>query len=201
MAAAALQRIGRGDQIVRRLGHHDGAAAVAQMLARGLRCPPTTSMGRWFDAAAALLRVREVSAFEGQAPMLLEALAACAEPMGSDSGLNDEVCIALDGTLDPTALIARLADEDDAQRGAVRFHHAIADGLARWVAAAVETTGLRTVALGGGCFLNALLTARLVSGLTSRGIRVLQARQAPPNDGGIALGQAWVAICWQTAGA
>jgi hydrogenase maturation protein HypF len=201
MAAAALQRIGRGDQIVRRLGHHDGASAVAQMLARDLRCPPTTSMGRWFDAAAALLRVRETSAFEGQAPMLLEALAACAEPMWSDSGLNDEVRIARDGTLDPTPLIACLADEDDAQRGAVLFHHAMADGLARWVTAAAESTGLRTVALGGGCFLNSLLTMRLVSCLTSCGVRVLQARQAPPNDGGIALGQAWVAICRQTEGA
>ena len=201
MAAAALQRIGRGDQIVRHFGHHGGAAAVAQMLARGLRCPPTTSMGRWFDAAAALLRVREVSAFEGQAPMLLEALAACAEPMPTDSALNDEVRVLPDGTLDPTPLIARLADEDDAQRGAVRFHHAIADGLARWVAAAVESTGLRTVALGGGCFLNALLTTRLVLRLQAQHVRVLQARLAPPNDGGIALGQAWVAICRQTAGA
>jgi hydrogenase maturation protein HypF len=110
MAAAALQRIGRGDQIVRRLVRHGGAAAVAQMLARDLRCPPTTSMGRWFDAAAALLRVCETSAFEGQAPMLLEALAAFAEPILSDSEPNDWVRIAPDGTLDPTALIARLAD-------------------------------------------------------------------------------------------
>jgi len=201
MAAAALQRIGRGDQIVRHFGHHGGAAAVTQMLARDLRCPRTTSMGRWFDAAAALLGVRETSAFEGQAPMLLEALAASAEPMGSDSGLNNEVSIAPDGTLDPSPLIVRLADEDDACRGAVLFHHAIADGLARWVVAAAESTGLRTVALGGGCFLNALLTTRLVPRLVTRGIRVLQARQVPPNDGGIALGQAWVAICRQTAGA
>jgi hydrogenase maturation protein HypF len=201
MAAAALQRIGRGDQIVRLFGHHGGASAVEHMLARDLRCPPTTSMGRWFDAAAALLRVRETSAFEGQAPMLLEALAACAEPMPSDSVLDEWVHIASDGTLDPTALIAHLADEDDAARGAVLFHHAIADGLARWVAAAAESTGLHAVALGGGCFLNALLTTRLVSRLTSCGVRVLQARQAPPNDGGIALGQAWVAICRQTTGA
>jgi hydrogenase maturation protein HypF len=81
------------------------------------------------------------------------------------------------------------------------FHHAIADGLARWVGAAAQATGIRTVALGGGCFLNALLAALLAARLDALGIRVLEARQAPPNDGGIALGQAWVAICRQTTGA
>ncbi len=106
-----------------------------------------------------------------------------------------------DAVLDPTPLIAHLADEADAQRGAALFHHAMADGLARWVAQAAESTGLRTVALGGGCFLNALLTAQLVARLTARGVRVLEARQAPPNDGGIALGQAWVAMCSMNQGA
>ena len=80
-------------------------------------------------------------------------------------------------------------------RGAALFHHAMADGLARWVLQASASTGLRTVAFGGGCFLNALLTALLGQRLRDAGLRVLEARQAPPNDGGIALGQAWVAQC------
>jgi hydrogenase maturation protein HypF len=170
------------------------------MLAHGLRCPPTTSMGRWFDAAAGLLGVRETSAYEGQAPMLLEALAATSECLVSGAELSDLVRTPSDGTLDPTPLIERLADEPDAPRGAALFHHAIADGLARWVVQATESTGLRTVALGGGCFLNALLTALVVARLTTRGVGVLEARQAPPNDGGIALGQAWVAICAMNKG-
>ncbi len=200
MAAAALHRIGRASEIDTRFASRAGAATVAQMLARKLRCPPTTSLGRWFDAAAALLQVRQTSAYEGQAPMLLEALAARGEPCASGPELIALVCILPDGTLDPTPLISRLADEDDALRGAALFHHAIADGLARWVAQAAESTGLRTVALGGGCFLNTLLTTLLVSRLDAFGLHVLEARQAPPNDGGIALGQAWVAICRMTDG-
>jgi hydrogenase maturation protein HypF len=200
MAAAALQRIGRGAQIAGRFGTRPAAAAVAQMLARDLRCPSTTSLGRWFDAAAGLLGVREVSAFEGQAPMLLEALAARGSAVAIDT-LHDAVRIGPGMVLDPTPLIARLADETDAQRGAVLFHQAMTDGLARWVVQATESTGVRTVALGGGCFLNALLTQGLTARLGAQGIRVLEARQAPPNDGGIALGQAWVALCTMTTGA
>ena len=219
MAAAALHLIGRGEQIAQRFPAQPGAATVAQMLARGVRCPPTTSMGRWFDAAAGLLRVRQTSAYEGQAPMLLEALAGTASCLstGTASGLStgtasdlrpdadlDGLVLTLpDGTLDPTPLIALLvdaADAGDAPRAALLFHQAMAQGLARWVAQAAALTGARTVALGGGCFLNALLTALLVPPLQAQGLRVLQARQSPPNDGGIALGQAWVAMCRQSAG-
>jgi hydrogenase maturation protein HypF len=124
--------------------------------------------------------------------MRLEALAArSALPAGAGEGL---VLLTGDGGLDPTPLLERLADEEHAARGAALFHHALADGLARWVGQAAERTGLGSVALGGGCFLNALLVELLVPRLAAQGLRVLQARQAPPNDGGLALGQAWVAL-------
>jgi hydrogenase maturation protein HypF len=195
MAAAALHGLGRGQEIAARWPSQAGAPAIAEMLARGLRCPPTSSMGRWFDAAAGLLGLRSHSAFEGQAPMLLEALAGGAVQTGiSPREAADLARLGDDGVLDLLPLLARLADENDAARGAAFFHAALADGLARWAAQAAERTGLRCVALGGGCFLNALLSHLLLPLLAQRGLQVMQARQAPPNDGGIALGQAWVAM-------
>jgi len=198
LGAAALHALGQGGQIATHFAAQPASGAVAQMLARSLRCPPTSSAGRWFDAAAGLLGVRTHSAFEGQAPMLLEALAATATATDDDAEPAAAALIDSDGTLDLLPLLADLLHARciaDPARAARRFHVALADGLARWVGAAAQATGLRHVALGGGCFLNALLTRELVARLQAQGLHVLEARQAPPNDGGIALGQAWAALC------
>jgi hydrogenase maturation protein HypF len=188
MAAAALHALGRGAEITRRYGRHAAAGAVRHMLARGLRCPQTSSAGRWFDAAAGLLGVRDVAAFEGQAPMLLEGLAERHGPAAPRPELVRQA-----GTLlDPAQLLAALADADDPPEAAALFHATLAHGLAAWVAEAARTHRVDTVALGGGCFLNALLTRDLCTRLTACGLHVLEAAAAPPNDGGIALGQAWI---------
>jgi hydrogenase maturation protein HypF len=191
MAAAVLHLAGRGDEIVRRYAHQPAAAAVADMLARAVRCPPTTSAGRWFDAAAGLLGVRDAMNYEAQAAMLLEGLAAKHGTVAPDANLY---ALDADNTLDLLPLALRLADERDAAFGAALFHATLAAALAAWAARAARTTGITTVALGGGCFLNAILSTQLERLLAARGYRVLHARQAPPNDGGIALGQAWVAL-------
>jgi hydrogenase maturation protein HypF len=191
MAAAALHRLGRGTEITTRFSSQPAASAVAAMLDRDLRCPATSSMGRLFDAAAGLLGARQVMAFEGQAAMLLEGVAerhGAVPPTGELFHIDDA------GTLDLTPLIARIADERDAAYGAALFHASVIAALAAWVARAAESTDVRTVALGGGCFLNAILSTGLAQALAAGGLKVLEARQAPPNDGGIALGQAWVAM-------
>ncbi|MFZ5512471.1 MAG: carbamoyltransferase HypF [Pseudomonadota bacterium] len=191
MAAAALFLLGRADDIPRRFTAQPVARQLRVMLEHNLHCPPTTSLGRWFDAAAGLLGVRNVMTFEGQAAMLLEGLA---EEAGDVSPLTDAYVLHADGKLDLLPLLARLADETDARRGAALFHATLARALADWTLQAAEQQSLDTVTLGGGCFLNHILSRHLANHLTSQGLRVLEARQIPPNDGGLSLGQAWVAI-------
>ena len=190
MAAAALHALGRGAEIARRFDT-PAAGTVVQMLARGVNCPPTSSAGRWFDAAAGLLGVRAIAAFEGQAPMLLEGLA---DRHGSVAPLAGGWRIAKDGVLDLLPLIDRLADLDDASFGAALFHSTLVAALGEWALAAARDTGLATVALGGGCFMNRILATGLRGRLENGGLVVLEARAAPPNDGGLALGQAAVAM-------
>jgi hydrogenase maturation protein HypF len=190
VAASVLHALGRGVEIPARFAR-PGAPVVAEMLDHGTNSPPTTSAGRWFDAAAALLGVREVTAFEGQAAMQLEALAAGLGPVEADRSLWR---IAADGTLDLLPLAERIAGTRDAAFGASLFHATLVEALCEWVLVAAARDGLATVALGGGCFVNAILSTGLRRGLAAGGLTVLEARQAPANDGGIALGQAWVAM-------
>jgi hydrogenase maturation protein HypF len=189
MAAAVLHELARDDEIQTRFGAQPAAAAVAEMLARDVNCPRTSSAGRWFDAAAGLLGVSQVMNYEGQAAMQLEALAARHGGVQLEGGLW-----RLDGgVLDLLPLLERLADERDAVAGAALFHSTLAAALSEWVALAARRQQLTMVALGGGCLLNRILAMQLTALLRARGLTVLTAIQAPPNDGGISLGQAWVA--------
>jgi hydrogenase maturation protein HypF len=199
MAAAALHALGRGAEIEQRTPGRPLAGALARMIARGVNCPTTPSMGRWFDAAAGLLGVCETASYEGQAAMLLEGLAArylgpdaTGDAAGRDPALGAWSFDAA-GRLDLLPLLGALADERDAARGAARFHVTLAAALADWVQRHARAAGIGTVALGGGCFLNALLAGALARHLRAAGLRVLTASQVPPNDGGLSLGQCWVA--------
>jgi hydrogenase maturation protein HypF len=98
------------------------------------------------------------------------------------------------GVLDLLPLLAALSATRDAGYGAALFHATLAEALAAWVAAKLAETGLNEVVFGGGCFLNRLLSVELAARLEAAGAGVYQAHQAPPNDGGLALGQAWVAM-------
>jgi len=190
MAAAALHLLGRDAEIDARFGAQ-GGKPIRMMLEVGAHCPPTSSCGRWFDAAAGLLGVRDIAAYEGQAAMLLEGLA---EMHGAVAPLADGYAIDAAGTLDLSPLLARLCDERDAGFGAALFHATLAQALAEWALRAATTTGIRRVALGGGCFLNRILAAGVRRALEDAGFVVLEARQVPPNDGGLSLGQAWIAM-------
>lgn len=197
MGAAVLHQLGRSEEIQGRFPGQAGAAMVRQMLAQGVNCPPTSSLGRVFDGAAALLHLPPVAAFEGQAAMLLEGLA---ERHGPALPLREGWRLST-GQLDLSPLWSYLADRGaradlrpDGEPAAV-FHATLAAALAEWVAEAAAETGIDTVAGAGGCFLNRLLRTALRQALQHRGLRLMEAKHLPPNDGGLSLGQAWVARC------
>jgi hydrogenase maturation protein HypF len=192
MAAAALARCDRANEIARRFADEAAAPTVAAMLAQGFQAPETSSLGRWFDAAAGLLGVTRRMAFEGQAAMLLEGLAERHGPVAADRSLYR---IAEGNELDLTALVPVLAAERHAGYGAALFHATLAAALAEWAARAALAAGIATVAGGGGCFLNAILARELRAAITARGLVLIEAQAVPPNDGGLSLGQAWVARC------
>jgi hydrogenase maturation protein HypF len=170
-------------------------AVAMQQIARRLNAPLASSLGRLFDAAAAVLGVRSVSRYEGQAAMELEALAGTrgAQPLPFPMGADAEGV----WVLDPVPLLVALGERRAAGVGlselAARFHESVAaaaDALAARVAAAV---GLDTIAFGGGCFQNARLLVSLRARLEARGLRVLVPRRLGPNDGAVSYGQAAVA--------
>jgi hydrogenase maturation protein HypF len=200
MALSALHGAGFGYRVggwIKQYYPTRDPGPLLTMLERKLRCPPTTSLGRWFDAAAGLLGVRDLMQFEGQAAMELEGLAA---KYGAVEALSGGYSLLQDGAvLDFSPMLSALMGcKDDAAHGAALFHATVAAGLAEWAIATVnrkKSPKLKSqkIAIGGGCAMNAVLMTALRGHFDAAGIDLLEARQAPPNDGGLALGQAWVA--------
>jgi hydrogenase maturation protein HypF len=166
--------------------------AVGGLVQAGDRrlAPLTSSVGRLFDAVAALCGLRATINYEGQAAIELEQAARGEErPYVID--------LAPDGTLDPRPLIRELAA--DVRRGepvhalAARFHAGLALATVEAACRAASNRSVDVVVLSGGVFLNRRLLARVEQGLRERGLRVLVARRLPPGDGGISFGQAAVA--------
>jgi hydrogenase maturation protein HypF len=166
------------------------ADVLAKMLGRGLQSPSTTSMGRLFDAVAALSGVRAQVSFEGQAAMALEFAA------GGQEGVEPYPLPLRDGepaVADWEQLVRALLE--DRKQGAPaslmagRFHTA----LARLAEAIALRVGLPQVVLAGGCFQNLRLLRDTQACLRARGFKVWTPRQYPPNDGSLSLGQIAVA--------
>ena len=194
MAAAVLHESGRNADIVARMPQ-GGADVVAAMLARDLNCPRTSSMGRVFDAAAGLLGLCTHMQYEAQAAVLVEQAATRhIETHGWPQAMRDAWSIDAQGRLDLLPLLLTLEAAGDADAAAARFHTTLAAALAAWVVRAAGLSGVRKLAWGGGCFLNALLSLRLRQELEPAGIAVLAPLRLSPGDASVALGQAWVAM-------
>ncbi len=185
MAVAALHAMGRGGEAPALFPDRVVGPLLA-LLDRGIACPPTSSCGRLLDAAAALLGLCPVQRYEAEAAMRLEALVRIPRVLKGGFALHP------DGSLDLLPLLAALPSCDPVL-GAELVHGTLARGLAAWVAAAARRTGVRVVALGGGCLVNDPLVDALVADLAAAGLEPLRPQAVPPGDGGLALGQAWVA--------
>ena len=190
---------------------------VASQIERRVNAPLASSMGRLFDAAAAVLGVRRHSSYEGQAAMELEALArryvtGLAEGADDPAALIGSASVRarlprLDlpvirnpgepAVMDPVPLLAELAARaaggEDAGLLAAAFHVAVGEATVGLAEAACGVHSMPRVALGGGVFQNSLLLAMVGEGLVSRGLDVLLPERLGPNDGGISYGQAVVA--------
>jgi len=202
VAAAVLHALGRGDEIERRFGPVVGAQParlLRGMLDRGLNCPSTTSAGRWFDAAAGALGLSVKQGAEAEAAIALERAAAQALERRHD-GVTFAPSLDLRSVVGDAFEVPR-DDPAAIGRAALHFHHALADGLADAAVQAAQQHGTDTVVLGGGCFMNRVLTERLAAQLQARGLAVHAPQSTPCGDAGLALGQAWVAACTVSSGA
>lgn len=165
-----------------------------KMLERGINSPFTSSCGRLFDAVAALLGVRSSISYEGQAAMELEALAERGTPSAPyPYRVRDGDCRILDFGEMFAAICADLARDRSRADIARAFHRTLARAVLELCLLIRADTGTGRVVLSGGVFQNRLLTEEVATGLSVAGFETYCHRLVPPNDGGLALGQAVIA--------
>jgi hydrogenase maturation protein HypF len=175
------------------------ARVLARMMERGLNAPMTSSLGRLFDAVAAVVLARRIVDYEAQAAIEMEGIAvdeSCEEPgyamemLGGDWPTREPLCIGAAPMW--RALVADLQSGVSKPRIAARFHAGVAAGFVAAAVRARTATGLRQVCLSGGCMHNRRLARLLRTGLESEGFAVFQHFQVSPGDGGLSYGQAVV---------
>lgn len=162
---------------------------LVRMIRKGINAPKTSSVGRLFDVVASLTGLRHVSTFEGQAAMELEFAASEAglvNPGAYELTLEDCHTIVVDWRPMLRAIIADVRDELPVSMISARFHNWLAEAIC----AEGKRIGIPHVVLSGGCFQNAYLAERAIQRLREEGFVPYWHRSFPPNDGGIALGQA-----------
>jgi hydrogenase maturation protein HypF len=177
------------------------ARLVRQMIDRSINTPLTSSLGRLFDAVAAVVLGRGVVDYEAQAAIELEGVAV------DEPDRLDDKDYVLEPWQDPEnscriilktgglwhALLDDLRDGVSKPRISLRFHSSVAGGFIRVALAARNATGLNQLALSGGCMHNRRLARLLRERLEEEGFEVFQHRQVSPGDGGLSYGQAVVA--------
>jgi hydrogenase maturation protein HypF len=173
---------------------HTERRATRDLLVANVNCPVTSSMGRLFDACAALLDVCRSQTYEGQPAIELEGAAGQSDtgtfdvPIITDAGRN-----VADGAALLEAVRSAVHDRVPKPDVAARFHHAVVDATVRLAGMAADANGIDAVCLSGGCFLNKLLFEQTFGGLEAAGLRPFAPRVLPPGDEAISYGQALIA--------
>jgi len=176
------------------------ARVLRRAVERGVNAPLTSSLGRLFDAAAAVVLGRRVVDYEAQAAIELEGIAV--DEADTVPGYAMELKEGNWSAREPARLSAAPLWRgliDDLQNGAskariaARFHAAVAEGFVRAAMLERTATGVNQVALSGGCMHNRRLARLLRSKLEAHGFEVFQHRNVSPGDGGLSYGQAMVA--------
>ena len=170
------------------------------MADKGINTVTSTSAGRLFDAVSAILGIRRSSTFEGESSMCLE---FAAERFEKQQAECEKTAVRIDGsgfeTIDTTSLAGEIArrfiDGEGADKLAFVFHASLADGIVKCCESISRKTGVKKCALSGGVFQNKLLLRLTKQQLEALGFEVLIHSLVPANDGGIALGQAYYALC------
>jgi hydrogenase maturation protein HypF len=166
---------------------------ILEQLEKRINTIETSSLGRVFDAAAAMVGVGGYNHFEAELPMALEAIAESGVEEYYDFELTNSEPIQLDLCKMMKQLIDDIKKGTSAGVISAKFHNTIAAGLLGMAKKARESRRLNTIALAGGVFCNRYLTNRLISYLKKDGFQVLFHREVPANDGGISVGQAVIA--------
>ncbi len=196
MAAAYLQKTFGDDFVnldlpfVKNLNARD-VAVLRQMIAGGTNSPETSSMGRLFDALAALLSLRNTVNYEGQAAIELETAAAKNTAGAYEFELSENGIIKAEGII--KSAVEDIMGGAGAAEVSARFHLGVVDLIANIARGLRGERGINRVALSGGVFQNMFLLERVHNLLASENFEVLTHRRVPANDGGISLGQAAVA--------
>jgi len=167
---------------------------ITQMISKGINSPGTSSIGRLFDGTAAILGLRYAASFEGQAAMELESLSTEAAQETYDyEWVSDGGCYRI--LLQPLieGVVKDVQNQVSPSRIGSKFHQWLISLFSDLCQVLRKNTGVNRVALSGGVFQNMILLGGLSGALEKKGFEVYSHRLVPANDGGLSLGQAYVA--------
>ncbi|MBI5141791.1 MAG: carbamoyltransferase HypF [Nitrospirae bacterium] len=200
MAASFLHGI-YGDEardVLTRIGltarRGENAVGNILMIAGNRELSPLTSgAGRLFDAVSSMLGIADINTFEGEAAIALEATAARNDAGQYPYRISEGQLAEIDFSDAIRRIIDEITGGTDKGVIAARFHNTVVAAVAEAVMSIHQATGIRDVALSGGVFQNRLILGGVVHGLRERGLAPHKNRAVPCNDGGVSLGQAFIA--------